>query len=276
MRSSIGLKLSAVVALVIVGVASSAHAALNFSGSYAENFDSIGPTGTAVPTGWTIGHFSDNASLNATGGNGKTIVSEPLVVNLNDGTVAMYGGTNGVSYNYGTVGAADRAIGNLPRTPLGDHVMQVDFINTTGAPITQFSVSFAGEQWLDAQNTTPSSGPEKLRFFYSPSSAVSGFVAETALDFLPPVLTPQSAPYVVLDGNLAANRAVLSASITPATAIPVNGTFSLRWLDWNDSSTLDNPLAIDDLVVSATVSPEPASLALLGLGAVALLKRRRH
>lgn len=282
MRKSIGLKLSAVVALVVVGVASSANA-INFSGSYAENFDSIGPTGTAVPTGWQIGHFSPVVNVNGTGGDGLAIVSEALLTGVpEDGYTIIKnglggGGANGQAINYGhSSNSSDRAIGNVPRTNYGDHLIQVDFINTTGAPITEFSVTYTGEQWSNAQGTS-GNGAEKIRFFYNPSAALSGFVAVSTLDFTALKNAPLAdGPYLALNGNLAENRTTLTATITPASAIPVNGAFSLRWLDWNENATTDHGLAIDDFQLNATVSPEPASLALLGLGAVTLLKRRRH
>jgi hypothetical protein len=78
---------------------------------------------------------------------------------------------------------------------------------------------------------------------------------------------------MALDGNLAANRQVVSANISLPSAVPDGGTFYVRWHDWNDNGTSDHFLAIDD--ISITAIPEPAGLAML-LAAPLLLNRKRH
>jgi hypothetical protein len=142
--------------------------------------------------------------------------------------------------------------------------------NNTAAPITELTIGYTGEQWRQSQGVLGSSGVEKLRLFYSTSPS-TGWVS-VGLDWTAPKQGPANA---ALDGNLAANRNVLTpVAFTPAIAIAPASTFYLRWQDWNENGTTDHGLAIDD--VSVTITPEPTSFGLLAVGGLALLNRRRR
>ncbi len=209
-----------------------------------ENFDSMGPSGTAPPSGWVIGHMNPVRNRDSTGGEGAAIVSEALIVD--NGTAQ--GSSNGESYNYGTTGAADRAIGNIPRTTNGDHVMQVAITNNTGTSLSVFTLSYWGEQWHRGESKAATK-PEKLRVYFSSTSATSGFVRMTGFDFIAPQDVPGEAQ-TALDGNAAANRAYVTGTYTPAAPIANGATFYIRWYDYNDDATLDHGLAIDDVTVT--------------------------
>ena len=88
--------------------------------------------------------------------------------------------------------------------------MQVAIVNTTGGSLTTINVSYAGEQWRQSQGTS-TSGPEMLRFLASTTSPTTGFTYFPSLDFTAP---KQGAGGIALDGNLAANRAVITGTIT--------------------------------------------------------------
>ena len=77
-----------------------------------------------------------------------------------------------------------------------------------------------------------------------------------------------------IDGNLAANRTLISGVFTLPAVLPKGAPFWIRWHDWNDSATADHFLAVDDV----SVVPERGTLAMLagaGLVGLVLIWRRR-
>ncbi len=260
MRRSSLIGLAAAIAMVWAGGANAAFVLVN------ENFDSIGPNGTAPPSGWTIGHLSPVTNRDPTNGNTRPIVSETMLVD--DGS--NNGDPSGFSFNYGSTGASDRALGNVPKTTNGDHVVQVAVTNSTGYTLDSLTISYWGEQWRQGQCTpTAANGPEKLRVYYS-TSATAGYIRVNPLDFFAPQ-TSTASPDRALDGNAAANRISLSSGVL-TTSIAPGATLYIRWYDYNDDGTRDHGLAIDDVLVTAT--PEPATMLLLVLGGLAMLRRR--
>jgi hypothetical protein len=225
-----------------------------------ESFDSMGSAGTTLPAAWTAGYLGtvgtqNRLAMSPYAGNGQSITAMPVVVNAG----GMPSPDVGTVLNLGSAGSSDRALGNYPRTnPSGDQIMQVAIVNTTGGSLASIDVSYAGEQWRQAQGTS-SSGPEMLRFLASTTSPTTGFTYFPGLDFTAP---KQGAANIALDGNLAANRAVITGTITLPGAVPAGGTFYLRWHDWNDNSTTDHFLAIDDLTVTRGSGPLPPTVAI--------------
>ncbi len=172
-----------------------------------QDFDSAGAAGTTPPSGWTIGHLNPVKNRDAAGGTGAAIVAETLVVDDGSGT----GGSNGISYNYGTTGAADRALGNIPRTGNGDHIIQVAITNNTGANLSAITLNYWGEQWHRGESKAVTK-PERLRVYFSATSATAGFVSMGAgFDFIAPQDLPGQAQ-AALDGNAAANRAYITGT----------------------------------------------------------------
>jgi hypothetical protein len=103
--------------------------------------------------------------------------------------------------NLGLTGDGDRALGSYPRTtPSGDQVFQVAVVNTTGAPLSSVVISYAGEQWNQAQGTS-TSGPEMIRVLASSTSTTTGFDYYASLDFTAPNQGPGVPNPSALDGN---------------------------------------------------------------------------
>ena len=241
-----------------------------------ENFDSMGSGGTTLPAGWSAGYLGAESSSNRLtfapyAGNGLSITNMPVAVY--DGTGALPTPNVGTIFNMGTPGGADRALGSYPRTtPSGDHVFQLSILNTTGGPLTEVTISYAGEQWNQAQGTS-TSGPEMIRVLVSTESPTDFFQYYAQLDFTAPQQGPNAAGNIFLDGDNPANRMVITANITLPTAVPVNGSFYVRWHDWNDNGTSDHFLAIDDVMITSVV-PEPGAAVMLGLSLTGLCGRR--
>ena len=259
-----------------VAVASSAQAAVSFTGNYSQNFDSIGPTGTAAPTDWVAGNVTANRSVDG----GGVLTSQALVPDDGtNGVAANTQGTIGKNYNYGSLAApSDRAIGSVPTTASFDRALQVALTNNTGGSISSLKIGYTGEQWRYGQGDSALAAEnqgENLRVFYS-TSVSSGWTS-IGLNFGAPKLFDADRPGITdqtqLDGNAPANRTVLSTNFVLPSPLADGSSFYIRWLDWNENSTSDHGLAVDD--VSVSVVPEPASLSLLSLAVLPLLRRRR-
>jgi hypothetical protein len=251
-----------------LALATTSTAQVNFTGTYSENFNSIGPFGSTPPDGWTIGFLGPSR---VTDGGGAI---NPASLVVDDGNID----TVGQSFNYGSFNDTDRALGNMGTTGdgtnSGDRAIQLALFNNTGQTLNRLTVRFAGEQWRN--NQAAAATPEQLRFFYSTSPASGWNQLFAPFEFVAP--KNDNTAEGALNGNLAENRAAdLGGTFSLNTPVPVGQTLYLRWLDWNDLNTQDHGLAIDDVVVIAPdVVPEPAGLSLLALAGVSLLARRRR
>lgn len=152
--------------------------------------------------------------------------------------------------------------------------------NTTGATLTEFTLSFTAEQWRTINNESADQLTFDYQVFSSGSgnqiAAASGWADVADFKFVAPITTTTGSRW--LDGNASANREVFSAK----TITGINwGAGEELWLRWNDVSGkaggggLHAMMGIDDVTFSAAV-PEPSTFALIGLFAGAALLRRRR
>jgi predicted MPP superfamily phosphohydrolase len=216
-----------------------------------ENFDALGAGTVVTPlNGWDAGQFNPVQANQPGPGNAVTTVTDSTLV-VDNGAIFLANGTLSIG-NVGTTGSADRALGSMPKTASGDRYYQLAIKNDTANPISSFVLTYTGEQWANA----PSANPDSLTVWFSDNNAASGFVTMgTAFTFTAP---KTSTTGTILDGNLAANRAVISATFTPAAPIAPGNTFYLRWYDRNDPIQ-DHLLAIDDLSVAPAGSVAPVA-----------------
>ena len=165
--------------------------------------------------------------------------------------------TLALGYTLGTTANLDRSLGSRSLT-FGD-VYELfygaRFINNTLGTITNVSISYAGEQWRDADNNA-----QTIAFYYridgsnflgDPSN--TGWTAASSLDFISPQNTGLN---IALDGNNPTNRIVISDDIQ-VTLAP-GQEFWIRWADTANTPSNDHILGIDDLVISFDgINPVP-------------------
>jgi Domain of unknown function DUF11/Divergent InlB B-repeat domain len=221
---------------------------------YTQNFDSLPSAATitwannSTITGWY--HQRTGAGATIVPGTGSS--------------------ATGALYSFGAVGSAERALGAVSSVGTGGVFYGVRLLNQTGVTITSLRVSYAGEQWRRAATAAPAA--QTVAFSYVTGSPITGSLVEfqaagtavAALDLVSPVT---ALPTGALDGNLAANRVAVSATIT-GLSIPNNSEILLRWSD-PDHPDNDHGLAIDDfsvvagsatnLTLSVTDAPDPVT-----------------
>src|SRR5215204_4531036 len=202
-----------------------------------ENFDTLAQSGTFMT-------WADNTTV-------PGWYSSRSTYNSGTGT-----SNTGSLMSYGKTPVSDRALGSLASVGTGTVAFGTRLINNTGVTITSLNISYAGEQWRNGGNTTP----QALEFQYQVvnSNAISNindgaWTTFNALSFTSLINTATSSS---LDGNLAANRAQKTASLT--VNVNQNQEIWLRWVDIDDSGN-DHGFGIDDLSVTPLHS-DPVSI----------------
>ena len=130
--------------------------------------------------------------------------------------------------------------------------LNAPFTLTAGEPTVNISFDYA----IDNENGTPQ-GPR------SPIIAISNSGGLTSYSVGPTTVTPPVLSTAAADG-----RASFSGSFNLGA-----GSYTLQIA--SDSSLNNRGVQLDNILVSSSAVPEPASLGLLGLGGLALLRRRR-
>jgi hypothetical protein len=233
------------------------------STTYTQNFNTLAASGTskALPAGWAL----DERGSSTAGSD--------------DAYAAGTGSSNqGNAYSFGSAGSSDRALGTLTSGTATPILFGAFFTNDLGGTIESISLDFFGEQWRLSNGAG-----DKLSFEYSTDAtglSNGTWTTFSALDFAA-ILSNGTSAGTALNGNLAANRKDIFASIT-GLSIAQGGSFAFRWTDL-DVGASDQGLGIDDLTLTAGLVPpvspvpEPTGWALLigGFGLTGAALRRR-
>jgi len=158
-----------------------AQAQISYAGgSYTQNFDTLPATGTFTLSG--PGPIAlDAAPLNATGLSGWSLAKYSGTGANATFLVGTGSANNGAAFSFGAVSSTDRALGSVSSGSVISR-FGVSFINTTGTTISQFTLSYTGEQWRHAGAATAN----KLNFSYAVGAIdinTGAFTNATALDF---------------------------------------------------------------------------------------------
>lgn len=228
------------------------------SSVYQQNFNSLPST----PLGSTATWANDSTLVGWHGFTGASgTAGSVFILPYNGGSGTFIGGL----HSLGTT-AADRALGTT--TALATNLaMAVSFTNNAGISLDNFTVKYDGEQWRRGNNANA----ESLVFAYGFGSSYANVTLwsnASSLNFTTPIVGVGTA--VGLDGNLPANR-VANITSTISGVDWKNG--DTLWLRWSDTVVAgeDHTMSLDDFsfTASTTVVPEPSSIVLLGIAAVA-------
>ncbi len=251
------LSKTALTVALVAGMSAAAQAQISYTGgTYTENFDSMGATGTTTPTGWFAGT-----------GTGAAVTTTAVTPGTGSSNI-------GGNYNFGVAGVnpvTDRALGSLASVST-QRDSELHITNNAGFDITEFTLTYDGEQWR-VGGTTSVANTLTLQISYTGLSG-SWVNLGAAFNFTSPIVSGTAG---ALDGNAAANRvAGIGGTYVPTTPIANGAIFYLRWADPDDANS-DNGIALDNFSFSAI--PEPSVYMLLGVGLLfcgqRYLRRRR-
>lgn len=236
---------------------------------YEQSFDSLPSAGTGLAwandstfAGWSLFDSTKSAKTTYRANNGSD--------------------TAGSFYSYGN--SADRALGAIgsgatywgsPASGALSGYITLALRNDTGQALSSVGVYWDAEQWRLGQGN-PGSDALDFRFGLGDTfKGVSTWVnTGVSFKYNSPVVNTTSGAGAALDGN--ANAVSLGGDI--ALDWQPGQTLWLTWIDYNSAGN-DHGLAIDNVYVSTAVAavpePEAAALALIGLGLVAGVARRR-
>lgn len=255
-------------AVAVAGFAGGANAAVSMTGlTYSENFDST--LQSTNQTGAFSATSGTQAAIPGTSGWDGVKVSGTGTSNMNY-TVDDGISNSGAIYNYRTPSSTDFSLGSLAS---GTNVpaFGVELINNSTIPWTSITVTFDREQYRSSTTTQ-----NVLAFFWGVSGGTitsSNYLTSGDMTALTALNAVGELP-VTTNGKLDPPSIVtdISSTITFASPLAVGESVFLRWTDTNDSGN-DAGLAVDNVRVTAI--PEPGTLALAGLGLLAMIQRRR-
>jgi hypothetical protein len=245
-------------------------AQVNFTGSYAENFNGLKAGGGTLDEGiaeiWT-----DNSSVPGWYSNAQAIADART---LQPARYTIVSGTAGIAGHILSVGATedlDRALGTVGTNGVAipAPVIALRLRNNTGGVLESLHFTFAAELWRN-----PTGRVNVLSGSYRIGGAAlegGDYVAAPNLDV---TSRAPAAGDPSRNGNDPANR-ILFDTVLTGFSLAQNEDIWIRWSDFNDPSG-DAMFALDDMLVtgSPVPVPEPASIVMLSLGAVALLRRK--
>jgi len=231
--------------ILFFGVNQSVTAQISYAtsgSSYTQNFDNLlTPTvpanntaiASVLPTGWSFVEAGTNANATFRVDNGSS--------------------GSGDTFFDGATSSNERSLGAYASGSLTSQ-FGASFTNNTGATLTQFTLSYTGEQWKDGGSATAILNKLTFAYAVNPTSLTVGtYTNVTSLDFT--ALVNNTTADATTDGNASNRRTAITFTVT-GISWPAGQTLYIRWTDVNDAGNDDN-LAVDDLTFSALGAATP-------------------
>lgn len=225
------------------------HAQVSFTGSYSEDFNSMGTSGTTAPAGWSVfgalGGDKDSWSA-ATGipAAGSPSAASGTVDAVLLATTPGTSNTRGFNIASPTL-ASDRSLGSSPTGGAGI-ILQLRLTNNTGAPVSSILIGY------DIRRLTAPSTTEALpgyRLFVSSDAGANW----TNISSLNPTL---SGGAVNVPNSIGVTTVPLTAIALPS-AVAQGSEIRMRWVDDNGPPSPDQVISLDNVVINL---PQPAPL----------------
>ncbi len=256
--------LGTIVCVVAILALSASAGPTPFTGSYTQNFDGIGATGTTLPAGFlsmdipgSTGTFTAANPVSATAMATATNNTQALTI-WNAGSAVVSSGVH--SYNVGGWdGTSDRSVGT-DAASTGAQVIELSLSNNTGATLNGITVSYdckcLTNGTIQSGGTIPTEETELpgYCFFYSTTGTniaanwtEVGVAGNAALVGGVPTQNGLCLPNFTQGTTMSSGP----VNITFATPLTNNGVMHLRWAD--DNNTGDNPdqmVSIDNISIS--------------------------
>jgi PEP-CTERM motif len=270
--------------LLLAGLASAASAAVIGPTGYTQNFNSM--TGTTYPDGWAgyvvagshdtftppddpvnTGVYPSGTAITAQGLTAATIVTHAV-------PAATAGVKSSNVYNWGPITGDGQALGTSPTGTAG-MLLQLTLTNDQAAPITDLSIAYDVRVFSTTVMNNNYSGD--TAYANGTIEELPGYWMFYSLDN---GTTWTNVAALNTNGHTWANAVgVVHESVADVTlSSPWNAgsTIKLWWFDDNaQGPSPDQNLGLDNVAISSAV-PEPASLAFIAAGILALMGRRRR
>lgn len=274
-----------VLAVLALLPAGSALAALSYNGgTYSQEFDGLPATGNVTIASRGPLSLSDTSITTGVGTLASATLDGWYIANPSGSSTsteyrAQNGSLSGSSgrgvVSFGATGSGERALGSLA-TSNQVSAFGLVLTNNTATTLASFTLGFTGEQWRRGEPAVHNALPFDYAISGNAMDNISSAISFTAVPQLtfsaPNVLDAAGSTEIALNGNDVLNQTVLSYTVDNIDWNP-GEVLILRWRG-QDLTGQDDGLAIDGVTFTAAV-PEPASMALLGAGAMLLLRRRR-
>lgn len=214
------------------------------SGTYTQDFNSLATNGAA-------NSWSNNPALR---GWHAAQSASPFTVT----TYRASNGSenNGALYSFGASNTNERAWGSIASGATGTNGLGVCFTNDTANSLSNFTITYTGEQWRNGDGAVTN----MLTFWYRVSASaltnpepanVTDWTPVSNLNFVSPTVLATGTP---LNGNASTNRRAFLAVIIPGLVVAPGQTVFFRWVDINDGGA-DQGMAVDDLIVAFSLPP---------------------
>jgi alkaline phosphatase D len=238
--------------LAAIGAAASLGAStVRYSdGAYHQSFDSLpaaahNSTGHVWQQGLTLpGWHASRPSYSATDGTLGGGASAFVVTSVADNVGLL---------SFGAAGSSERALGLRSTGTVPGHdpaLLGVGFVNSGATTLTQFSLSYLGEQWLQSDNTFVHTLVVEYKVGAAGLADASGWTEITAARFS--ALKTGGTP-AALDGNAPAHRVVRSGGATGLSWAPGQSLW-IRFRDHNEPGN-EHGLAVDNFSFEAGAPP---------------------